>query len=86
MDDVITSLRKKLDAKVKTIRINKATSQGRKGLLDSGATNNVREVKEDEDFDGVVPIELSVALKVKSKPSCSSTKKGQLLVQKAQRQ
>ena len=31
LDDVITSLKKKLDAKVKTIRINKATSSGRKG-------------------------------------------------------
>ena len=30
-------------------------------MLDSGATNNVREVKKDEDFDGVVPIEVSVA-------------------------
>ena len=61
LDDAITSSKKKLDAKVKTIRINKATSSGRKGLLDSGATNNVREVKRDEDFDGVVPIEVSVA-------------------------
>ena len=79
LDDVITSLKKKLDAKVKTIRINKATSSGRKGLLDSGATNNVREVKKDEDFDGVVPIEVSVAFESEVQAQLFINREGTIL-------
>jgi len=79
LDDVITSLKKKLDAKVKTIRINKATSSGRKGLLDSGATNNVREVKRDEDFDGVVPIEVSVAFESEVQAQLFINREGTIL-------
>ena len=79
MDDVLTSLKKKLDATVKTIRINIATSQGRKGILDSGATNNVREVKKDEDFDGVVPIEVSVAFESEVQAQLFINREGAIL-------
>ena len=37
------------------------------GLLDSGATNNVRELKKNEDYKGLIPIEVELAFDSKVK-------------------
>ena len=51
-----------MDVKAKTIKIRKVRKDERRyGLLDSGATNNVREVKKKASLKGLVPIEVEVA-------------------------
>ena len=48
---------------MKAIKIKKfRKNEKRFGLLDSGATNNVRELKKKENFKGLVPIEVEVAI------------------------
>jgi hypothetical protein len=47
--------------------------------LDSGATNNVREVKKEEDFDGVVPIEVSLAFESGVQAQLFINKEGTIL-------
>ena len=47
---------------VKAIKIEKiCKDEKRFGLLDSGATDNVREVKKKENYKGLIPIEVEVA-------------------------
>ena len=48
-----------MEVKAKTIQIRKIRKdEKRHGLLDSGATNNVREVKKKDNLKGLVPIEV----------------------------
>ena len=48
--------------KVKAFRTKKIhPEEERFGLLDSGATHNVRELKDDEDYQSLIPIEVEVA-------------------------
>ena len=48
--------------KVQAIQLNKVSkTEKRYGLIDSGATHNVRELKEHEDYQGLFPIEVEVA-------------------------
>ena len=47
---------------MKAIKIRKICKDDKRfGLLDSGATNNVREVKKKENYKGLIPIEVEVA-------------------------
>ena len=55
-----TTLEVKTSLKTKKIR-NVQTDEKRYGLLDSGATNNVREMKKKERYKGLIPIEIEVA-------------------------
>ena len=63
IDSLIGVLRKKFDGNnVKAIQIKKfAKEVKRYGLIDSGATNNVREAKDNENFKGIAPIEVEAA-------------------------
>ena len=59
---MLETLKKTMDAKAKTIKIRKVKKdEKRYGLLDSGATNNVREMKKKESVKGLIPIEVEVA-------------------------
>ena len=60
IDDIIGPLTKNLDVNIKVIKVKKVLSERKYRLLDSGATNNAREAKEDEDLEGVVPIDVKV--------------------------
>ena len=62
MDALIATLKNKFVGSVKAIKIRKIRKdQKRFGLLDSGATNNVREAKKKENYKGLIPIEVEVA-------------------------
>ena len=62
IDLIVDSLKQRIGAKTKAVKIKKVNPEVRRyGLLDSGSTNNVREIKDDEDLEGVVPIEVEVA-------------------------
>ena len=79
LDTLIGSLKKKLDVNVKTIKITKCVDI-RYGLLDSGATNNVREVEEEgEDLSSVIPIEVEVAFEGSVKAELYMNKEGTIL-------
>ena len=59
---IVDTIKKTMDVKAKTIKIRKIRKDERRyGLLDSGATKNVREVKTKESLKGLVPIEVEVA-------------------------
>ena len=62
---ILDTLRKSIDAKtkaIKAIKIRKVKKDERRhGLLDSGATNSVREMKKNESMKGLIPIEVEVA-------------------------
>ena len=62
LDTLLATLKKTIEGQVKTIEIRKTCKdEKRKGLLDSGATNNVREVKINESLKGLVPIKVEIA-------------------------
>ena len=53
---------KKFHTNVKMIKIKKVEKKEKKhGLLDSGATHNVRAIKKDENYADLLPIEVEVA-------------------------
>ena len=79
LDSLIGSLKKKLDVNIKVIKVKKISSDERYGLLDSGATNNVREVEEEEDLEGVVPIDVEVAFDGLVNTKLFMTKEGTIL-------
>ena len=59
---IVDTIRKTMEVKAKTIKIKKINKdEKRYGLLDSGATNNVREVKKRESLKGLAPIEVEIA-------------------------
>ena len=59
---IVDAIKKTMDVKAKTMKIRKfRKDEKRYGPLDSGATNNVREVKKKESLKGLVPIEVEVA-------------------------
>ena len=59
---IVDAIKKTMEVKAKTIKIRKIIKdEKRYGLLDSGATNNVREVKKKESLKGLVPIEVEIA-------------------------
>ena len=61
LDSIVEALTK-FNKSIKAFRNKKSEQEeGRYGLLDSGATHNVREMKKDEDYEGIVPIEVEVA-------------------------
>ena len=49
------------------------------GLIDSGATHNVRELKENEDYRGLFPIEVEVAFNSEVKIALFMNKKKERL-------
>jgi len=58
----VDTIRKTMEVKAKTIKIKRINKdEKRYGLLDSGATNNVRELKKKESLKGLVPIEVEIA-------------------------
>ena len=62
LSSILDTIKKRMDVKAKTIEIRKVRKDERRyGLLDSGATNNVREVKKKESVKGLIPIEVEVA-------------------------
>ena len=71
---ILETMRKGLDAKAKMIKVKKVKKDERRfGLLDSGATNNVREMKKDEKMSELIPIEVEVALTQKLELDSMST-------------
>jgi hypothetical protein len=59
---MIESIKKTFDAKAKTIKVKRINKdEKRYGLLDSGATNNVRAVKKRESLAGCKPVEVEIA-------------------------
>ena len=62
LDALLATLKKTFEGQAKTIKIRKiCEDENRYVLLDSGATNNVREMKKKENYKGLVPIEVEVA-------------------------
>ena len=61
ISSIFDTLKKTMAVKAKTIKIRKVRKDERHGLLDSGATNNVREVKKKASLKGLVPIKVEVA-------------------------
>jgi len=83
LDTLIGSLKKKLDVKIQTIKVRKVIPEKRYGLLDSGATNNVREIKDgEEDLSGVVPIDVEVAFEGTVNTQLFMNKEGTILTPK----
>jgi hypothetical protein len=61
LEDILTSLKK---AGLKTIRVKSTTTkEHRKGLIDSGATNAVREINEEKELQSCHPVNVEVAFK-----------------------
>jgi hypothetical protein len=80
LDTIVATLKKTFEGQLKTIKIRKiCKDEKRFGLLDSGATNNVREVKDDEDMDGVIPIEMQVAFESEVQADLFINKAGTIL-------
>ena len=70
----------KFKKSIKAFRIKKSEQeQERYGLLDSGATHNVREVKEDEEDHTLIPIEVEVAFNSEVKSQLFMTKSGTIV-------
>jgi len=61
LDSIIGSIKDKLGVNVKAIKIKRLNEDLKFGLLDSGATNNVRAIKDNEDMSFASPIEVEVA-------------------------
>jgi hypothetical protein len=59
---IVETIKKTMEVKAKTIKIKRINKdEKRYGLLDSGATNNVREVKKRENLAGCKPVEVEIA-------------------------
>ena len=59
---MIETIKMTMEVKAKTIKVKRINKdEKRYGLLDSGATNNVRELKKKESLKGLVPIEVEIA-------------------------
>ena len=59
---MIETIKKTMEVKAKTIKVKRINKdEKRYGLLDSGATNNVREVKKRESLTGRKPVEVEIA-------------------------
>jgi hypothetical protein len=59
---MIETIKKSMDVKAKTIKVKRINKdEKRYGLLDSGATNNVREVKKKDNLAGCKPVEVEIA-------------------------
>ena len=71
LDSLVEALTK-FNKSIKAFKIKKSEpKEERYGLLDSGATHNVREVKEDEEHHTLIPIEVEVAFDSEVKKNCS---------------
>ena len=59
---IVETIKKTMEVKAKTIKIKRINKdEKRYGLLDSGATNNVREAKKKESLKGFKPVEVEIA-------------------------
>jgi hypothetical protein len=62
LETIVDTLKHYGSRKIKAIQLNKVSkTEKRYGLIDSGATHNVRELKAKEDYRGLFPIEVEVA-------------------------
>lgn len=62
LESIIDTLKYYSNKRIKAIQLNKVSkTEKRDGLVDSGATRNVRELKVNEDYRGLFPIEVEVA-------------------------
>ena len=62
IESIIDTLKYYSNKKIEAIQLNKVSkTEKRYGLIDSGATRNVRELKANEDYRGLFPIEVEVA-------------------------
>ena len=69
-----------MEAKAKTIKVKRINKdEKRYGLLDSGATNNVREVKKKESLAGCKPVEVEVAFDTKVRKSLVMNPEGTII-------
>ena len=88
IDDVETIIEtlKLFNGKVKTIRIKRVGHEEMKyGLLDSGATHNVRAIRSDEDYKSLVPIEVQVAFDSEVKTELFMNREGAIIGPKGQK-
>ena len=59
IESIVGTLKYYSNKKIKAIQLNKASkTEKRYGLIDSGATHNARELKANEDYRGLFPIEV----------------------------
>jgi hypothetical protein len=68
-----------LNANVKVIKVKRVSNDERWGLLDSGATNNVREWEESDKSEDLVPIQVEVAFESVVPTELFITKQGTIL-------
>jgi hypothetical protein len=78
LDGLIGTLKEKINANIKVIKVKKVTDE-RWGLLDSGATNNVREWSKDDEGEDIVPIQVEVAFEGTVPTELFITKQGTIL-------
>ena len=77
---IVDALKKFHANKVKAIKIKKVGEEERRyGLLDSGATHNVREVGKDEDYQSLAPIEIQVAFDSEVKAELFMNRQGTII-------
>ena len=79
LDSIVDALTKL--KQVKTCRIKKSEEgKGKRfGLIDSGATHNVREAKEDEEHHTLIPIEVEVAFDSEVRTKLFMTRRGTIV-------
>ena len=79
METIIETL-KLVNSKIKTVRIKRVGQEQIKyGLLDSGATHNVRAIRSDEDYESLVPIEAQVAFDSEVKTELFMNREGTII-------
>ena len=72
MDTILATLKKTCEGKVKAIKSKKfCKDEKRFGLLDSGATNNVRDVKKKENYKDLFQLKSKLPSTQKSKQNFS---------------
>ena len=76
----IETIKKTMEVKAKTIKVKRINKdEKRYGLLDSGATNNVREVKKKASLAGCKPVEVEIAFDSEVRKSLVMNPEGTIL-------
>jgi hypothetical protein len=80
LESIVHTLKHYSNKRIKAIKLKRvAKSERRFGLLDSGATHNVREIKKDEDYEGLFPIEVEVAFDSEVKTELFMNRRGTII-------
>ena len=77
---IMDTLKRFKTSQANTMKIKRlGQEEKRYGLLDSRATCNVREIKKDENYEGLVPVELEVAFDSEVKAELFMNKQGTII-------